>query len=58
MFRFADDDLIARLQQRARIALGHHIDGLGRAARPDDIFSAFGVDQARHPIACGFIARG
>ena len=58
MFRLADDDLIARLKQRARVALGHHIDGLGGAARPDDIFPAFGIDQVRHAIACGFVARG
>ena len=58
MFRLADDNLIARLKQRARVALGHHIDGLGGAARPDDIFPAFGIDQVRHAIACGFVARG
>ena len=58
MFRLADDDLIARLKQRARVALGHHIDGFGRAARPDDVFPAFGIDQARDLIACGFVARG
>ena len=58
MFRLADDDLIARLKQRARVALGHHIDGFGRAARPDDVFPAFGIDQASDLIACGFVARG
>ena len=53
MFCLADDDLVPRLQPRARIALRHHIDGLGCTSRPDDIFPAFGINQA-----CDLVARG
>ena len=52
----ADDDFIARLQARACIALGHHIDGFGGTARPDDILAAWRVEPAGHLVACGFIA--
>ena len=57
MFSLADDDFIARLKPRTCVALGHHIDGLGGAARPDNIFPAFGIYQPCDPIASGLIAR-
>ncbi len=38
VFCHADNNLIARLQTRTRIALCHHVDGFSGAARPDDSF--------------------
>ncbi len=54
----ADDNFIARLQAWARVALGYHIDGFCRAARPDDVFAARSVQPAGDLIACGLVARG
>jgi hypothetical protein len=56
VLRFADDDFIAGPQARAKIALRHHIDGFGGAARPDDIFRGRGIQQRRHALAGIFIA--
>ena len=47
MLRLADDDLIARLQAWASVALGNHINGLGGAPRPDDVLTAVSIDPAR-----------
>ena len=58
MLRDADDDLIARLQARAGIALRHHIDGLRGAPGPDDGFVIWRIQQTRHFLPCGLIARG
>ena len=58
MFRFADDNLIAGFQPRAHVALRHHINGFGGAARPDDIFAGWGIKQRRHAFARVFIAFG
>ena len=58
MLCFADDNLIAGFQTRAHVALRHHINGFGGAARPDDILAGRGVEQRRHPFARVFIAFG
>ncbi|MNC82915.1 hypothetical protein D3C75_1366410 [compost metagenome] len=58
VFCLANDNFIARLQVWTGIALGHHIDGFGGASRPDNIFAAFGIEEAGNLIARGFIARG
>ena len=57
VFRLADDDLIPGLQQRTRVTLRHHVNGLGGAPRPDDVLTAVSIDQARDLIPCGFVLR-
>ena len=57
MLGFADDDFIPGIQARACIALRHHIDGFGGAARPDDVLTRRSIKQRRHLIAGRLVTR-
>ncbi len=45
VFHGRQNDLVARLQPRPREALRHEVDGLGRAAREDDLFGMARIEQ-------------
>src|SRR5690606_22857640 len=53
-----DQNLVARLESRSRVALRNEIDRFGRAANEDDFLSVASVEEVAHDIASAFVGIG
>ena len=58
VLHYAEHDLIASLDPRRKIGIGHEIDRLGAAARKNDLVRMRGIEEALHARPSMLVAVG